>query len=66
MYVYIYLYIIYIGHNVYYIYIYIYIRHMLYCVRLSPTPPFSENYTKLYFDAKHLERELNRAVGWRG
>ena len=64
MYVYIYLYIIYIGHNVYYIYIYI--RHMLYCVRLSPTSPFSENYTKLYFDAKHLERELNRAVGWRG
>ena len=29
--------------------------HMLdpYCVRLSKAAPFFENYTKLYFDAKH-------------
>ena len=34
----------------------------LYCVRLSNAAPFCENYTKLYFDAKHLEKGLNR--GW--
>ena len=36
--------------------------HMLdlYCVRLSKAAPCFENYTKLYFDAKHLEKEFNR------
>ena len=28
--------------------------------QLSNATPFCENYTKLYFDAKHLEKELNR------
>ena len=32
----------------------------LYCVQLLNTAPFGENYTKLYFDAKHLEKGLNR------
>ena len=32
----------------------------LYCVRLSNTATFCENYAKLYFDAKHLEKGLNR------
>ena len=32
----------------------------LYCVRLSNTAPFCKNYAKLYFDAKHLEKGLNR------
>ena len=32
----------------------------LFCVRLSKAAPFCENYTKLYFDAKHLKMELNR------
>ena len=32
------------------------------CIRLSNAAPFDENYTKLYFDAKHSERGLNR--GW--
>ena len=32
----------------------------LYCVELSNTTPFCENYTKLYFDAKHVEKGLNR------
>ena len=32
-------------------------------IRLSNAAPFCENYAKLYFDAKHLnKRELNR--GW--
>ena len=31
----------------------------LYCVRLLNTAPFCKNYTKLYFDAKHLEKGLN-------
>ena len=35
----------------------------LYCVRLSHAAPFCENYTKLYFDAKHLEKGLNRRWG---
>ena len=26
----------------------------------SDTDPFCENYAKLYFDAKHLEKRLNR------
>ena len=48
------------------IYIYIYISvHILdlYCVRLSNAAPFCENYTKLYFDAKHLEKGLKRMGG---
>ena len=32
----------------------------LFCVRLSKAVPFCENYTKFYFDAKHLEKGLNR------
>ena len=32
----------------------------LYCVRQSNVTPFCENYAKLYFDAKHLEKGLNR------
>ena len=32
----------------------------LYCIQLSNTAPFCENYTKLYFDAKHLEKGLNK------
>ena len=35
----------------------------LYCVRLSNAAPFCENYTNLYFDAKHLEKGLNREGG---
>ena len=31
----------------------------LYWVRLSKAAPFCENYAKLYFDTKHLEKELN-------
>ena len=31
----------------------------LYCVRLSNAGPFCQNYAKLYFDAKHLEKRLN-------
>ena len=34
----------------------------IFCVWLSNAAPFCENYAKIYFDAKHLERELNR--GW--
>ena len=34
----------------------------LYCVRLSNAAPFCKNYAKLYFDAKHLEKGLNRRV----
>ena len=34
----------------------------LFCVRQSNAVPFCENYAKLYFDAKHLEKGLNR--GW--
>ena len=30
---------------------------------LSDTLPFFENYTKLHFDAKHLEKRLNRGSG---
>ena len=30
----------------------------LYCVRLSDVARFCENYAKLYFDAKHLEKGL--------
>ena len=32
----------------------------LLCVRQSDAAPFCENYTKLYFDAKHLEKKTNR------
>ena len=40
----------------------IYTGHILdlYCVRLSKAVPFCKNYTKLYFDGKHLEKEFNR------
>ena len=31
-------------------------------VQQSDAVPFCENYTKLYFNAKHLEKGLNR--GW--
>ena len=31
----------------------------LLCVRQSDAAPFCENYTKLYFDAKHLEKKTN-------
>ena len=30
------------------------------CVRLSNVASFYENYATLYFDAKHLEKGLNR------
>ena len=30
------------------------------CVRLSNVASFCENYATLYFDAKHLEKGLNR------
>ena len=41
-------------------------RHILdlYCVRLLNVAPFCKNYTKFYFDAKHLEKGLN--TGCRG
>ena len=32
----------------------------LFCVRLPNAVPFCEDYPKLYFDAKHLEKGLNR------
>ena len=32
----------------------------LYCVRLWNAALFSKNYTNLYYDAKHLEKELNK------
>ena len=36
----------------------------LYCLQYyvcqSNAPPFCKNYTKLYFDVKHLEKGLNR------
>ena len=35
------------------------------CVWLFNTAPFCENYTKVYFDAKLLEKGLNRAA-WGG
>ena len=35
----------------------------LLCVRQSDAAPFCENYAKLYFDVKHLEKELNRGGG---
>ena len=35
----------------------------LYCVRLSNPASFCKNYAKLYFDAKLLEKGLNRGVG---
>ena len=34
----------------------------LYCVQLLNATPFCKNYTKLCFDAKHLEKGLNREV----
>ena len=41
------------------------LRHVLdlYCVQLSSAAPFCKNYTKLYLDAKHSEKELNRVEG---
>ena len=30
------------------------------CAGQSNTAPFCKNYAKLYFDAKHLEKGLNR------
>ena len=35
----------------------------LHYIGLWNTVPFCENYAKLYFDAKHLKRGLNKAVG---
>ena len=35
----------------------------LYRVRLLNVAPFCENYTKLYFDAKHLKKGLNKGEG---
>ena len=35
----------------------------LYCFRLSNAAPFCKNYAKLYFDAKHLGKGLNRGAG---
>ena len=32
----------------------------IFCVRLLIAALFGENYTKIYFDAKHLEKGLNR------
>ena len=32
----------------------------LLCIRQLDAAPFNGNYAKLYFDAKHLEKELNR------
>ena len=49
-----------------YIYIYIYIHNNtgpnldLLCVQQSHAAPFCENYAKLYFNAKHLEKGSNR------
>ena len=34
----------------------------LYCVQLSNAASFCENYTKLYFDAKHLEKGLKSGL----
>ena len=34
-----------------------------YCVRLLNAAPFCENYMKLWCNAKHLEKELNRGGG---
>ena len=31
-------------------------------MRQSNAAPFRENYAKLYFDAKHLEKGLNRGL----
>ena len=36
----------------------------LYCVRLWNATLFCENYTKLYFDAKHLEKGLIMEEGF--
>ena len=36
----------------------------LYCIRLSNAAPFYKNYVKLHFDAKHLEKGLNRGDFW--
>ena len=35
----------------------------LYCVQLSSTALFCENDAKLYFDAKHLEKGMNKEGG---
>ena len=34
----------------------------LLCVHQSDARPFCKNYAKIYFNAKHLEKELNK--GW--
>ena len=36
----------------------------LYCARLSSAAHFYETYTRLYFDAKQLEKALIEAWGW--
>ena len=35
----------------------------LYCIQLSNAGPFCKNYAKLYFDAKHLEKGLDKRGG---
>ena len=40
-------------------YVFIFRNFAIYCVRLSNDAPFCENYPKLYFDTKYLERGLN-------
>ena len=35
----------------------------LYCVQLSKAAHICKNFTKLYFDAKHLEKGFKRGVG---
>ena len=32
----------------------------LLCIRQSYAAPFCENYAKLYFDGKHLQKGLNK------
>ena len=34
----------------------------LLCIQQSDAAPFCENYAKLYFDTKHLEKGLNRVL----
>ena len=44
-------------------YVFIFRNFAIYCVRLSNDAPFCENYPKLYFDTKYLERGLNGGGG---
>ena len=43
-------------------------EHILdfYCVQLSNAAPFYENFTKLYFDPKHLGKDWKRRGGGGG